>query len=227
MSRPPILQVLERKIRMIAFDLDGTLFEGKIIHYEAFNRALKEVINYQIPMEDHTRIYDGLPTREKIERLEEKFGKPFTTEQKKKIQDLKQKYTIQLLDDKKFYDKRLEEQLIELNSRYQLCCVSNAVRQTVDTILYKLGVEDYFTFKISNQDCRNPKPHAEPYIRAMVRGSTMPEETLVIEDNYNGFESAINAGCHLFKVSGPNDIIASKILDYIHMKEEEMKGWKK
>jgi hypothetical protein len=40
-------------------------------HYEALNKALQEVCNYQISRQDHETIYNGLPTKKKLERLAE------------------------------------------------------------------------------------------------------------------------------------------------------------
>ena len=50
-------------IDTIIFDLDGILIDSKKVHYNALNLAIKKAgINYQISMEDHLNIFDGLPT---------------------------------------------------------------------------------------------------------------------------------------------------------------------
>ena len=61
------------KIKSIIFDLDGVLVDTKNIHFEALNKSLKDVkTGYQISYKDHVRIFDGLPTLEKLKILEKK-----------------------------------------------------------------------------------------------------------------------------------------------------------
>ena len=56
-------------ITTILFDLDGVLLDAKEIHYEALNEALKRRNYSEISRKDHLGIFDGLPTRVKLEML--------------------------------------------------------------------------------------------------------------------------------------------------------------
>ncbi len=56
-------------IKGIIFDLDGVLVNTKMIHYNALNFALQKYEKIQINFEDHLKIYDGLPTKEKLKIL--------------------------------------------------------------------------------------------------------------------------------------------------------------
>jgi beta-phosphoglucomutase-like phosphatase (HAD superfamily) len=57
-------------IKVIVFDLDGVLVKTKDIHFMVLNEALK---NYKakkiITVNEHQTIYDGLPTKKKLEIL--------------------------------------------------------------------------------------------------------------------------------------------------------------
>ena len=55
--------------KAVLFDLDGVLVDACDWHYEALNRALKQVSNYEISREDHTTTYNGLPTKRKLQML--------------------------------------------------------------------------------------------------------------------------------------------------------------
>ena len=58
------------KIKSIIFDLDGVLVDTKKIHFTALNKAFSDCkIKYQISLQDHLKIYDGLPTTEKLRIL--------------------------------------------------------------------------------------------------------------------------------------------------------------
>ena len=64
-----------KKIKAVLFDMDGVLVEAKDWHYEAFNKAL-DVFGLPISRSEHLSLYDGLPTRKKLEMLTEKKGLP-------------------------------------------------------------------------------------------------------------------------------------------------------
>ena len=56
-------------IKAIIFDLDGVLVDTKKIHFEALNEALEKHNFEKISFEDHVKIFDGLPTLEKLKIL--------------------------------------------------------------------------------------------------------------------------------------------------------------
>jgi phosphoglycolate phosphatase-like HAD superfamily hydrolase len=51
------------------FDLDGVLVDAKEWHYESLNLALKSVGVEEISKFEHTNIFDGWPTKKKLEYL--------------------------------------------------------------------------------------------------------------------------------------------------------------
>ena len=63
-------------IKVIIFDLDGVLVDTKKIHFEALNLALKKFGSNEITFEDHVKIFDGLPTNEKLKILNQKNKLP-------------------------------------------------------------------------------------------------------------------------------------------------------
>ena len=89
-------------IKAIIFDLDGVLVDTKQIHFEALNGALEKYKFKKISIDDHVKIFDGLPTAEKLNILNKKNNLP-----KKffsKISKYKQKITTNIL--KKKYKKK-------------------------------------------------------------------------------------------------------------------------
>ena len=84
-------------MKAVLFDLDGVLVDACEWHYEALNRALKDVVNYTIDRDSHEKIYNGIPTLTKLSILKE-MG-IIREEDFTKISDLKQWYTIQVIND--------------------------------------------------------------------------------------------------------------------------------
>ena len=63
-------------IKVIIFDLDGVLVDTKNIHFESLNLALKKFKFDEISFDDHNKIFDGLPTLEKLKILNKKKNYP-------------------------------------------------------------------------------------------------------------------------------------------------------
>ena len=82
-------------IKTIIFDLDGVLVDTKKIHFLSLNKSLKKIENYEITYQDHLKYFDGLPTNSKLGILlnDNRIKK----KNLKKIHNLKQKYTNDLL----------------------------------------------------------------------------------------------------------------------------------
>ena len=85
-------------IKLVVFDLDGVLVEARNIHYHAFNRALATVDKkYVIDREEHLSMYDGLPTRKKLEILTKEKGLP--EDAYKEIWQRKQECTADIIKE--------------------------------------------------------------------------------------------------------------------------------
>ena len=62
-------------IKSIIFDLDGVLIDLKEAHYDCLNSALKRIdLKYVISLDEHYKIYDGLPTKDKLKILTKQKG---------------------------------------------------------------------------------------------------------------------------------------------------------
>jgi beta-phosphoglucomutase-like phosphatase (HAD superfamily) len=78
-------------VEAIVFDMDGVLIDAREWHYEALNRALG-LFGFAISRSDHLSVYDGLPTKRKLQMLSIERGLPSALHEF--LNDLKQQYTI-------------------------------------------------------------------------------------------------------------------------------------
>ena len=202
-------------IKLIVFDLDGVLVETKKLHYEAFNKALRDVdTKYEITLEEHLSKYDGLSTRKKLDLLGREKG--LSGMEFERIWMRKQLYTSQMLRELKS-DDRIINVLSKLkNDGYTIVVASNSIRDSVKITLLKLGFLEYIDFYLSNEDVRHPKPHPEIYLRAIIESSSSPKETLIIEDSIVGRKAANESGAYLMGINNPTDIIYENIINYIN-----------
>ena len=201
-------------IKLIIFDLDGVLVETKQLHYDAFNKALRDVDpKYEISYEEHLSKYDGLSTHKKLNILSREKG--LSGMEFESIWHRKQLYTYQMLKEL-IADNRLIEVLKKLkNDSYTIAVASNSIRDSVKITLLKLGLLEYVDFYLSNEDVKHPKPHPEIYLRAMIQCGTTPKETLIVEDSIIGRNAANNSGAYLFGVNNSSEVTYESITQHV------------
>ena len=196
-------------IKVIIFDLDGVLVDTKLIHFEALNSALKKYNFDEISIDDHVKIFDGLPTIEKLRILQKtiKLPKKFFS----KIQKFKQKITSEILKRKIKKNNKIIKIMRNLHNKYKIVVATNAVNSTLNICLNKLGIEKYVDFKLSNEDINKPKPNPEIYLRIFIKFGIYPSEALIIEDSHYGREAAISSGAKLLPIKKIEELDLKKI----------------
>ena len=186
-------------LKAILFDLDGVLVSAVEWHYHAFKEACRMIAGLDIKMNDHTEHLDGLSTRQKLDKLD---ILPILAEQ---VYSMKQELTVKYIEEKCKPTDRVEL-LTKLKEEYALGCVTNCIKATTFLMLEKAGLLGFFSCIVTNEDTPRPKPHADPYTIAMFQLKVKPLETLIIEDNKQGLESARKSGAQWLHLKHFEDI---------------------
>ena len=192
------------KIKAVIFDMDGVLIEAKDWHYQALNRAL-ELFGMGISRYDHLVTYDGLPTRDKLNMLSKERG--LAQGLHTFINKMKQHYTIELVHSEckpRFYHEYALSKL--RNEGYRLAICSNSIKNTIDIMMEKAALSDYFEFYLSNQDVEKGKPHPEMYDKAIKRMGLLPQNCMIVEDNEKGIQAAKASGAWVMEVDEVEDV---------------------
>ncbi len=193
--------------KAIIFDLDGVLVDMPEGHYEALNRALS-LFGAKIEREEHIRYFNGLPSRKKIQRLEELGRLPCGLMEF--INSVKQKYTKEIIPRYCRPDYSKIIMLKQLKSRgYKLACCSNSVKETLHLMLKSAQLFEYFDLIIGNDEIKNPKPDPEIYQTAFARLGILPSEAIIIEDAPHGIAAAKASGAEVYEVRGVQDVSLS------------------
>lgn len=204
---------MDNKIKAVIFDLDGVLVEAKDWHFQALNRALK-VFGFDISYEEHLTTFDGLPTKKKIEILNENNG--FPIELCNIVSDLKQVYTQEFFATRCFPDFSKDYLFKKLRASGRKTAVaSNSIRATVDQAMLGLDIEKYIEFSLSNEDVNTPKPSPEIYLKAIDLLGFSAHECLIVEDNINGITAARASGAHCLEVKEVEDVNHVNVFGYI------------
>jgi HAD superfamily hydrolase (TIGR01509 family) len=213
-------------IKCIIFDLDGVLIDSRDVHYHTLNKALAKIDpSFVINIDEHLARYDGLTTTKKLQLLNKEKNldiKHFDT-----IWKDKQKATIEVFN-KLTPDHDLISIFKSLKDKgYQIGVCSNSIRNTVKTVLYRLGLIEYVDVFLSNEDVARPKPYPEIFWQCMQRLNVTSLETIIIEDSHVGRKAALNSGAYLLAVENSKQLeldIIMKEITYINMTSNDIKS---
>lgn len=206
--------------RLICFDLDGVLVDSKDLHYQALNDALsffsKEFV---IDEEEHLALYDGLPTRQKLQLLTSSKSLPVELHQQiwELKQDITSDYFLALPEDDELVDLlqylRMED--------VQIAVASNCIRRTVQNALHALGLLPLLDYFISADEVFRKKPSPDLYWHCMMQCDSVPQNTVIFEDSAVGQQAALNSGAHVICVENRKDLTQKKMEKAVTMLKEQ------
>jgi HAD superfamily hydrolase (TIGR01509 family) len=206
------------KVKALMFDMDGVLIDAKDWHYEALNDALA-LFGMSISYGEHLAVFDGLPTRKKLQILTRTRGLPEALHEF--INAYKQRRTMELIWQRcrpKFHHQYALTRL--KNEGYRIVVCSNSVRGSVHSMMERAALLEHLEFFVSNEDVQKPKPDPEMYITAASRLGLRPDECLIIEDNDHGVQAAVSSGGHVLRVATVNDVTYQRITSRIEEIEQ-------
>jgi beta-phosphoglucomutase len=197
------------KIDAILFDMDGVLIDAREWHYEALNLALAP-FGLGIDRDAHLATYDGLPTRIKLDMLTKSRGLPRNLHAF--VNRMKQKHTVDMVGQRCHPMFQHQYALAQLkNAGYKLAVCSNSIRQTLELMMQRSGLDRFLDLMLSNEDVTKPKPDPEIYFSAMSRLGLVPAQCLIVEDNEHGIRAARATGAHVLAVGCPDDVTYDRV----------------
>ena len=205
---------MHNNLKLVIFDMDGVLVDACDWHKIALNEALKEVSDYEIPIEDHYKKYNGLPTKVKLNML----IKEGHVQEKdlESIYEIKQLKTVDIIKR----ESVVKEEKIELmkwlhDSEINVACFTNSIRMTAQLMLERAGVYEHLDLLVTNQDVSSPKPNPEGYIKTLKHFNCSPKDAIIVEDSPKGLEAAEKSGANILKVENATFVTTNTVKRYI------------
>jgi beta-phosphoglucomutase len=109
-----------------------------------------------------------------------------------------------------FYHQYVLARLKKDGVKMAVC--SNSIRETLDLMLSRADLTQFFDFTLSNQDVKAPKPDPEIYLKAIAKIGVPANQCLIVEDNQNGIKAAQASGAHLLHVRSVSDVNESNLM---------------
>lgn len=186
------------------FDLDGVLVNTDNIQYE----SLVTAITHYFPLDLNNNIINILKntitTSDKLdylinEKLILKNKKLEIYNKKKEIADhLFNKLSVD-------YEKINLISYLKKNN-CKISVVTNGNKKSAILILKAIRIYELIDLLITNEDVNNPKPHSEPYIKAISYFGGDLDKFIIFEDSETGLLSANGTGCKVYKVNNINEV---------------------
>ena len=182
------------KEHAILWDVDGTLADSEPLHDLAMIESLKEfgvfvtstdeVLGMSRPKvhEYLSKKYDNMPSYQEYTQAADEF------------------YFQNRAQIKPMY-KAINKCIEFANLGVRQAAVSNSEPHIVTTTLEQVRVKEYLDVIITCDGLGNPKPHSDPYLRAIDNLNVKKENAIVFEDSAIGCQAAINAGIFVIGVS--------------------------
>ena len=187
MSNTSIIPV-EKHIKALIFDIDGTLLDTMPIHYKACQIACSKH-GFEFPL---NFFYEtaGTPTFEVFEMLGKKLN---INANFKQIAIEKEEKYIELANEIKLIPAA-EEVIKRFNGVLPMACGTGATREIAEINLKNSNTAHYFKSVITCDDIAKPKPDPETFLKAAEALGVSPEFCQVFEDGDLGIKAAIDAG---------------------------------
>jgi beta-phosphoglucomutase len=202
------------ELKLVIFDMDGVLVDACEWHKDAFNFALKEICNYEINDEDHHLIFNGLPTKNKLQKLSDMGA--IDPSDHDKINKVKQEKTIDIIFQKSKYEKEKVELFKWLKGKgIKVACFTNSIKKTATLILEKAGIFSELDMFLTNQDVANPKPNPEGYLKVLNDLNVNSQNAMIVEDSPKGYEAAIASGCKVMRVENAKQVNIGNLRRFI------------
>jgi HAD superfamily hydrolase (TIGR01509 family) len=117
---------------------------------------------------------------------------------------------------------KVRETIEALSGNVRLAMVTGSPRDKVMLMHSGNGLLEHFEVIVTDDEINNPKPHPEPYLKAMELLGVSPERCLAVEDSRRGLDSAVAAGLRCIAV--PNTLTRLQRFDKAWAIEEDASG---
>ena len=188
-------------IKLVAFDLDGTLVDSAPDIARAIDTGLKTMGRPAPGVEKVLAwVGEGLTKLLKRALTGELDGEPDPALVATLKQEFHRAYAQQLCVDTRLYPGA-REALDELRDKLPLACITNKPTAFTLPLLDALGIRDHFGLVLSGDSFATMKPHPTQLLYAAQHFQVAPQAACMVGDSRNDILAAKAAGFHAVAVA--------------------------
>lgn len=182
-------------IKLIIFDLDGTIIDSANANYKSYHDALKE-IGVDLTREFFDiHSFNGKHYKDFLPKL---IPNP-TNEIIEMVHDRKQEIYKNNLSNINVHPY-IRSVITNNRKKTKIALATTAAKIAVKNVLKAIDMENMFDLVITGDDVKNRKPNPEVFLKCMEYFNISAEETLIFEDSDIGIEAAKQTGAWILKV---------------------------
>ncbi|MBQ6504082.1 MAG: HAD family hydrolase [Flexilinea sp.] len=181
------------KIKLIVFDIDGTLAETDDYYVNKTAVLLRKVLPFvkQDSMEKAVRlpIMAGETILHSVYRLLDHVGLDKVISKVHSKFSVKKEYKYQAVAG-------MKETLVTLSKNYIIGIITSGGYRSTEAFLEKFNLKKTVSYVISAEDCQFIKPHPMPLIKISEAANVLPENCILVGDTVFDILCAKRAGAY-------------------------------
>jgi len=191
---------MKKTMEAIIFDMDGVLVDSEPFHREIEKKLFKR-FQLNITEEEHNT-YMGKASDVMWSEI---------IRNKNLSLDVSEMVKVNYQESKKYFSglshinpiSGVVDLLNELrNKRIPMAVASSSDQDTVELIMEKSGLNEYFRYLVSSSKIGKSKPEPDIFLYTAKLMNTLPEKCVVIEDSANGIKAAKAANMYCVAYGG-------------------------
>lgn len=190
------------RFKAAIFDFDETMIDLEAQHTRAYDRLCRSVGDDYQRMPEEFRRGSGRRIIDDIDEMREFFRWPQPVEE---LFEIRQRYFDEAL---RRSDLRLMpdvEQTVRMlhAAGWRLAITSSAVRESIEDVLIRFGLREFFELIVDGSEVQRGKPDPEAYLLTAAKLGVDPASCVVFEDSTVGVHAAKAAGMVCIAVRNP------------------------
>ena len=179
-------------IQTVIFDMDGVIIDSEPVYFN-IDKQMFEELNIAVSFEEHCS-YVGTSSQNMWNAIIKKHG---IADQPEEL--MRKEYSLYKEHLVNANDLQPIDGVVELinelyKNNFKLVLASSSRMETIDIVLNKFKLVEFFMAKVSGSELAHSKPHPEIFLKSAQLIKSEPGECIVIEDSKNGVTAAKAAG---------------------------------
>ena len=188
-----------RHVSALVFDFDGLICDTETVVFESVRRVF-HAHGVELTLEEWLPAVGAAEAPDWVAVLEAAVGRPLDRDM---LRAARQGHSDELMAVAAVLPG-VDALLTAAHAAGVPCgMASNSPRSWVTGNLERLGLASRFDVVVAVDEVTNPKPHPEPYLRAVAALGASPASAVGLEDTVIGVTAARRAGLYTVAVPGP------------------------
>lgn len=187
-----------KELKLVIFDMDGTLCNTEDIHAKGWKDALT-AFGYEVE-DEVIQSMRGKSIADNNLTITEFTKDPEITQ---KIRQEREAYILHMIQtDQVKLMPGVQELLSHLKAiNIPMALATTSYSERAEKIINQLGIADYFDTKVFGDMITHQKPNPEIYLKVLEMTQVPVEQTIAVEDSPSGLKAARSAGIETYLIN--------------------------